>query len=212
MMPTLKILVADEHPIVGDGLRANCPDRNWIWLPQVSNLEQLHSSLQTNEVRVVVAETRLGHQCLLNAWQLWEIPPERTCLLIFSRSDDLPDFVRAATTGAFDYVVKTEPIDQLYQALAAIAADKPTDPRGVLKLKLSRLRKPREPVRDDVPLTSRELQVLKLVALGLSNREIARALKVGVETVKEHIQNILRKLNLNDRTHAAVWAVRKDLI
>jgi DNA-binding NarL/FixJ family response regulator len=64
----------------------------------------------------------------------------------------------------------------------------------------------------DIPLTNRELQVLRHVALGLSNREIGRSLGISIETVKEHVQNILRKVDANDRTQAAVWAVRRGLI
>ena len=62
-----------------------------------------------------------------------------------------------------------------------------------------------------MPLTPRETQVLRLIAMGLSNREIADSLEISVETVKEHVQNLLRKLSLNDRTQAAVWALRHGL-
>jgi DNA-binding NarL/FixJ family response regulator len=71
----------------------------------------------------------------------------------------------------------------------------------------------REPGRDsDIPLTQRELQVLRHLALGLSNKEIAQSLNISVETVKEHVQNVLRKIAVTDRTQAAVWAVRKGLV
>jgi DNA-binding NarL/FixJ family response regulator len=63
----------------------------------------------------------------------------------------------------------------------------------------------------DVPLTPRETQVLRLVAMGLSNQEIADSLEISIETVKEHVQNLLRKLSLNDRTQAAVWAIRHGI-
>jgi DNA-binding NarL/FixJ family response regulator len=56
------------------------------------------------------------------------------------------------------------------------------------------------------------MQVLRHVALGLSNREIGKSLSISVETVKEHVQNILRKLQVNDRTQAAVWAVKRGLV
>ncbi|MCH7520475.1 MAG: response regulator transcription factor [Candidatus Marinimicrobia bacterium] len=62
---------------------------------------------------------------------------------------------------------------------------------------------------EDVPLTNRETQVLRHVALGLSNKEIGRSLGISIETVKEHVQNILRKIGVSDRTQAAVWAVRR---
>jgi DNA-binding NarL/FixJ family response regulator len=64
----------------------------------------------------------------------------------------------------------------------------------------------------DIPLTQRETQVLRHMALGLSNKEIAQSLTISVETVKEHVQNILRKIAVSDRTQAAVWAVRRGLV
>jgi DNA-binding NarL/FixJ family response regulator len=67
------------------------------------------------------------------------------------------------------------------------------------------------PADAGVALTPRETQVLRLVAMGLSNREIADALEISVETVKEHVQNLLRKVDLADRTQAAVWALRNGL-
>src|ERR671939_1307620 len=71
----------------------------------------------------------------------------------------------------------------------------------------------RRPTYDeDIPLTNREVQVLRHVALGLSNKEIGRSLGISVETVKEHVQNILRKIAVTDRTQAAVWSVRKGLV
>ena len=63
-----------------------------------------------------------------------------------------------------------------------------------------------------MPLTQRETQVLRHLALGLSNKEIGKSLEISVETVKEHVQNILRKIVVSDRTQAAVWAVRKGLV
>jgi DNA-binding NarL/FixJ family response regulator len=72
------------------------------------------------------------------------------------------------------------------------------------------------PVRCNVDeencLTLRESQVLRHVALGLSNKEIGRSLTISVETVKEHVQNLLRKIRVADRTQAAVWAVKRDLV
>ena len=65
---------------------------------------------------------------------------------------------------------------------------------------------------DEVPLTQRETQVLRHLALGLSNKEIGKSLEISVETVKEHVQNVLRKIAVNDGPQAAVWAVRRGLV
>ena len=64
----------------------------------------------------------------------------------------------------------------------------------------------------EVPLTQREREVLQQLAMGLTNKQIAEALDIGCETVKEHVQHILRKISVTDRTQAAVWAVRKGLV
>ena len=64
----------------------------------------------------------------------------------------------------------------------------------------------------ELPLTSREAQVLRHIALGLSNKEIAVSLNISVETVKEHVQNVLRKVDANDRTDAAVRAVKLGMV
>lgn len=65
---------------------------------------------------------------------------------------------------------------------------------------------------DDVSTTPRETQVLRGIALGLSNKEIANSLSISVETVREHVQNLLRKLAVTDCPQAAVWAVRRKLV
>ena len=64
----------------------------------------------------------------------------------------------------------------------------------------------------DTPLTNREMQVLRHLALGLSNKEVGTSLGISVETVKEHVQNILRKIDATDRTQAAVWAVKQGFV
>ena len=64
----------------------------------------------------------------------------------------------------------------------------------------------------EVALTQRESEVLRQLALGMTNKEIAKALEISYETVKEHVQHILRKVGVSDRTQAAVWAVRKGLV
>ena len=64
----------------------------------------------------------------------------------------------------------------------------------------------------EVPLTQREGEVLRQLANGLTNKQIAEALQISYETVKEHVQHVLRKIGVTDRTQAAVWAVRKGLV
>ena len=84
--------------------------------------------------------------------------------------------------------------------------------RDELRRVTGALSTPRAAMELEVPLTKRESEVLKQLALGLSNKEIAQSLSISYETVKEHVQHILRKVGVSDRTQAAVWAVRKGLV
>ena len=126
---------------------------------------------------------------------------------------DNPTYVaRAVAAGAHDYMLKGCTRAELINSIAGAAA-------GQLPMKAGELRRVATTMANriatpdpDIPLTQRETQVLRHMALGLSNKEIAQSLTISVETVKEHVQNILRKIAVGDRTQAAVWAVRRGLV
>ena len=118
---------------------------------------------------------------------------------------------RAVAIQANDYVLKTSPVEKLLDAILNAIAGNEAPEDSLLKTAKARMRRPRQTISEDIPLTKRELQVLQHVALGLSNREVGKSLGISVETAKEHVQNILRKLDVNDRTKAAVWAVKRGL-
>jgi len=126
---------------------------------------------------------------------------------------DNPTYVaRAVAAGAHDYVLKGCTRAELILAITAAAAGEQPAKVGELR-RVATTMANRATVSDpDIPLTARELQVLRHMALGLSNKEIAQSLTISVETVKEHVQNILRKLSVSDRTQAAVWAVRRGIV
>jgi DNA-binding NarL/FixJ family response regulator len=113
--------------------------------------------------------------------------------------------------GASGYLLKSAPRDQLLQAIRSAAAGETTWTREELRRVTGALATPRMAADVEVPLTQRESEVLRQLALGLTNKEIALALRISYETVKEHVQHILRKIGVTDRTQAAVWAVRKSL-
>ena len=97
------------------------------------------------------------------------------------------------------------------EAIKQAALGTPTSQDSLLVTTKTRMKRSRG-IDSESPLTNRETQVLRHVSMGLKNREIGKSLGISVETVKEHVQNILRKLDVNDRTQAAVWAIRNDFI
>jgi DNA-binding NarL/FixJ family response regulator len=125
---------------------------------------------------------------------------------------DNPTYVaRSVALGAEGFVLKDASAEQIIDAVERASRGEPPPENSKLNEIKTRLATRIDPQADDVPLTRREYQVLRHLAYGLSNREIGRSLNISIETVKEHVQNILRKLNAADRTEAAVWAVKRGL-
>jgi DNA-binding NarL/FixJ family response regulator len=99
----------------------------------------------------------------------------------------------------------------LLTAIRAVAAGENTWTRDELRRIAGTLTTPRLMLDVEVPLTKREAGVLRQMAGGLTNKEIGRTLHISYETVKEHVQHILRKIGVSDRTQAAIWAIHKKL-
>ena len=132
---------------------------------------------------------------------------------VFMTAIDNPTYMaRARAVGAANFLLMGFSQRELVTAIENAAAGKPVSGTGPYA-KIAASMEPRD-VRAarDSGLTPRESQVLSHVALGLSNDEIAQSLEISVETVKEHVQNLLRKLAVNDRTQAAVWAVQAGVV
>ena len=119
---------------------------------------------------------------------------------------------RALALGAAGYLSKQAARKDVLDAIRAVAVGEDIWSREDLRRITGALTAPGDAKDVEVALTKREGEVLKQLALGLTNREIARSLRISYETVKEHVQHILQKLGVSDRTQAAVWAVRKKLV
>jgi DNA-binding NarL/FixJ family response regulator len=132
---------------------------------------------------------------------------------VFMTALDNPTYMaRARAVGAANFLLMGFSQKELVTAIENAAAGKPASGSGPFA-KIAASMEPRDTrAARDSGLTPRESQVLSHVAFGLSNDEIARSLEISVETVKEHVQNLLRKLEVKDRTQAAVWAVQSKLI
>lgn len=120
------------------------------------------------------------------------------------------NFARAAAAGAKDYLFEGSSGQEILDTIKRAASGKPPSPLTSYGKVLASMRD--RGSNSAVDLTPRELQVLRHVGYGLSNDEIARSLEISVETIKEHVQNILRKMGVQDRTQAAVWVVKQGLV
>ena len=142
-----------------------------------------------------------------------EVPTARIVML--TASDEEADLYEAIKNGASGYLLKDASIDEVAQAVRLVADGQSLiSPAMASKLleEVKQLARPDADVRDVPQLTARELEVLVQVARGPNNREIARTLFISENTVKNHVRNMLEKLQLHSRTEAVVYAVRENLL
>jgi DNA-binding NarL/FixJ family response regulator len=137
--------------------------------------------------------------------------PGTHCVLL-SALDNPTYMARAQAAGASNFLLKSVSQKELVTAIQNAAAGKPASGAGPFaKVTASMAARDARAARD-AGVTPREEQVLRHIAFGLSNDEIAQSLDISVETVKEHVQKILRKLDVNDRTQAALWAIQNGVV
>jgi DNA-binding NarL/FixJ family response regulator len=210
---SIRLLIADDHELVRTGLVAMLEGTEIEIIAQAANADQALALAIEQQPDVILMDIRMPPRdgLLVIEKMLADCPQSR--VVIFSTYDNPTYVARSIAMGAADYVLKGANRHQLTTAiLRAARGEEPPETSLLQKLKSSMARRKDRSDTNDIPLTNRELQVLRHIALGLSNREIGQSLGISIETVKEHVQNILRKVDANDRTQAAVWAVRRGLI
>ena len=206
----IQVFVIDDHEVVQQGIAALLSTSHIVIVGQSPSGEQAIEDCRKLQPDIILLDIRLQH----GEDGISFIKPLReTCpngkVIAFTAFDNPTSIARAAAAGATDFLLKTINKDDLFAAIENAAAHSEPPANSKLKNLTARLSKRSLPPNTDIPLTPREFQVLKIISLGLSNQEIADSLGISIETVKEHVQNILRKLQVKDRTQAAVWAVRQ---
>ena len=207
----IRLLIVDDHAVVRAGLRSMTADSEIEIVAEASDGNEALTLATQHRPDVVLLDVRMpGSDGITCLGRLRTELPEIS-VLMFSAYENPTYVARAVALGASGYLIKTVSSDELLAAIRKVASGEPIWSRDELRRVTGALSTPRAAVDLEVPLTKRESEVLKQLALGLSNREIAQALSISYETVKEHVQHILRKVGVSDRTQAAVWAVRRGL-
>lgn len=207
----LKIVVADDHPIIRQGICKVAQDAGIEIVGHVDSSDKIVESVTTHQPTVLVTEVRLGGHDALKTLEKLNLEGRECSVVVFTAYSNPTNIARASALGCHDFILKTSCSESLVAAIKN-AADGNATPNSSLLVKTKTRMRRTASSEVESPLTNRESQVLRHVSMGLSNREIGKSLGISVETVKEHVQNILRKLDVNDRTQAAVWALKNGLI
>jgi DNA-binding NarL/FixJ family response regulator len=208
----IKLLTVDDHEVVLLGLRIAAQGTEIDIIGEVSSAAEAIKAVNNRLPDVVLLDIRMEGGDGLNTLGRLKLDFPDLPIVIFSAYDNPTYIARAVALGAAGFVMKNAPRERLLEAIRKAAAGDSAWTREELRRVTGALAAPRLTGDIEVPLTQRESEVLRQMALGLTNKEIAKMLGISYETVKEHVQHILRKIGVTDRTQAAVWAVRKNLV
>jgi len=208
----IRLLIADDHLVVRTGLRSLVAGADIEVIGEASSGGECVRKVQQLKPDVVLLDIRMPDGDGLIALSRLKLEMAQLPVLIFSTYDNPTYIARAVALGANGYLSKGATREELLTAIRTVASGQNAWTRDELRRVTGALATPRLAGDIDVPLTQRESEVLQHLSHGLTNKEIAQALHISYETVKEHVQHILRKIGVTDRTQAAVWAVRKGLV
>jgi len=208
---SIKVLIADDHPLVQEGLRALIatePDMDLVGEASDGvEAVDLAMSLQP----VIPLDLMMPNKTGIEAIQeIKEENPDARILVVTSFGEDENVFP-AIKAGALGYLLKDSSPQELLSALREVHRGEPSlHPTIALKL-IRELNHPSQAKAEGTPLTGREVEVLKLVAQGLSNHEIGEPLVIAERTVSKHVSSIIEKLHVSNRTQVALYALKEGL-
>ena len=201
----IRILIADDHLVVRIGLRSMIdtqPDMNVI--AEAANGREAVALFRDHQPDVTLIDLRMPVMGGVEAVGVIheEFPDAR--IIVLTTYDGDENIYRALQGGARAYLLKDIPREEFLDDIRAVYQGQYCIPPAVAARLAQRIPAPE--------LSARELEVLKLIVEGMSNKEIASALSITESTVKNHVNSILSKLNVKDRTQAATTALRRGIV
>ena len=210
---SVRVLIVDDHPMVREGLRSMLESAGVQIVGDAGTGGDALRAASAREPEVVLLDLELPDLDGLAVLRQLKAQAPAMAVLVITMHDDPSLVRRAVEAGASGYVLKGVGRRELLAALEAVRHGESVVDPSLLRATLSDTRPDsRRRVNAGEPLTSVELDVLRLVAEGLTNREIGRRLRWSVGTVKKYLQRTLDKLGAADRTQAAVEAVKRGLL
>jgi len=212
MTPSIRILVADDHGVVRQGIRALLATVTDIEVVgEAENGREAVSEVERLQPDVILMDLVMPEMDGIEAIRrITDHQPQARILVLTSFAADDKVFP-AIKAGALGYLLKDSSPEELVEAIRQVHQGESSLHPAIARKLLQELSHPPKQPQTPEPLTGREVEVLKLVASGRSNQEIAEELVISEATARTHVSNILRKLHLASRTQAALYALREGL-
>lgn len=201
----IRVMIIDDHPVVRAGLASMLGTQPGMTVvgSASSGLEAL-ASLDKIAPDVILMDLRMPGMSGLEAIRAINSRQNPPRIIVLTSFDTDEDIYQSVGAGALGYVLKDTPQDQLIEAIYLVHDNKRYFPADIAARLTQRM------MRSN--LTPREHQILQLVAKGLTNKEIGRACGISDNTARNHVNSIIEKLDVSDRTEAATIAIRQGLV
>jgi RNA polymerase sigma factor (sigma-70 family) len=212
----IKVLIVDDHPVFRDGLRQCLEARRELQLlAAVGGGEEMWKAIRAHgRPQIVLMDIEMPGDNGIELTKALAAKHPEVRVVMLSAFSDTERVFSALKAGAVGYLLKNTAPDEIRAAVERAAAGEPMLSGEIAGRVLHEFEREREDQRfreQLTDLTPREEEILKLVATGESNKEIGRRLFISEQTVKNHVASIFRKLHVNDRTKAALIAVKLGL-
>jgi DNA-binding NarL/FixJ family response regulator len=209
---SIKLLIADDHEITRAGLESFFVGTEIKIVAEAAGGEAAVRLALKHCPDVVLMDVRMPEGDGLTALGRIKLDRPEMPIVMFSGFNNPSYIARAVALGASAYIMKDCSKESLVRILRKAAQGESIWTREELRRVTGALVAPRATQDVEVPLTQREIEVLQKMSLGSTNKQIAQVLKISYETVKEHVQHVLRKIGVTDRTQAVLWAVRRNIV
>jgi DNA-binding NarL/FixJ family response regulator len=202
---SIRILIVDDHPVVRAGLTSMLATQPGLEVADsVSSGEEALDTLERQRLDIVLLDLRMpgmnGIDTLL-AIRRKAIPVHVIVLTSYETDEDI---YRAINAGAEGYLLKNASLREMVEAIRAVRAGNRYIPRRIASRLAERMTRSN--------LTARELEILKILTKGLTNKQIGSALGISDNTVRNHINSIIEKLEVSDRTEASTTAIQRGIV
>lgn len=206
----IRVMVVDDHPMWREGVARDLTERGFDVCATAAEVVAAVNIAKAVRPDVVLMDLQLGASSGVDATRDITAALPDTRVLVLSASGEQTDVLDAVKNGASGYLVKSASLDELVDAVRRTAAGHSVFGAGLAGLVLGEYRR-MESEPDRPRLTDRETEVLRLVARGLTAKQIAARLVLSHRTVENHVQNTLRKLQLHNRAELVRYAIEHGL-
>lgn len=213
MSETIRLLIADDHKIVREGLKAFIAPINGMQVVGEAGggRETVELAAQLKPDVILLDLVMPDLDGIGAAAQILAADPSARILIITSYLED-QKVIAAVKAGVAGYILKDSSPEEIETAIRDVYRGLPAFPARIAGILVRQITQPARRVEKQVALTERETEILKLIAGGLSNQEIADRLYLSVWTVRTYVTGILDKLGVENRTQAALYALREGLV